>query len=249
MIKVALALFPFMEDLKKDLKGTLKKIKNIGYEGVELAYGLNFDPQVLCNELKASELELVGWHIDKSYISEELFEVMVHYMKTVGNKRLIIPWLPDSCTETEADWKRTAKEFNELSCRLSKYGMYLGYHNHQKEFTRNETGYAFDVFCQNTNPDILIQLDVGNMLSAGAAPEAFLSKYPNRFQTIHIKPYSLETGFRTMIGQDSIDYKKVIENSREAGTEWFVIEYESSSKYNKYDGVALCLKEFKKFKL
>lgn len=240
-MKIALALFPFLKDLSNDLEGTLNKIKDMGYQGVEFALGLKYNPDRLREALQKANLELVGWHIDKSYLDEDLFESTVYYMKAVGNSRLIIPWLPDTCTDSMDSWKKTAEEFNNLGNRLQEHGIKIGYHNHQKEFVRTDTGYLFDGFCENTNENIILQLDIGNMLSAGAAPEVFLEKYPDRFQTIHIKPYSLHTGFDTMIGMDSINYHKIIENCESiSGTEWVIVEYEVSTVYDSYEGAAKC---------
>ena len=245
MKKIALALFPFMEDLNTDLEGTLKQIKQLGYDGVEFAFGLQYEPKRLRNALEEAGLSLVGWHIDKSYINNEFFEAVVHYMLTVENHRLVIPWIPDSATESKEAWEKTAEEFNYLAEKLSERGILLGYHNHQKEFKRVDSEYLFDTFCKKTTDKVFLQLDIGNMLSAGASPEAFLRKYPGRFNTIHIKPYSLENGFCTMIGEDSIDYDEVIKISEQNGTEWFIVEYELSSLYGRYEGAQKCLENLK----
>lgn len=243
MSKIALALFPFIEDLSRDLLGTLTKIKEMGYEGVEFAVGFSHDVHELVDALNKTGLEVAGWHIQKHYLNDEFLYSTIHYMQTLKNSRLIIPNLPYEDTSTEEAWARTAGEFNRLGRKLSNYGMKIGYHNHQEEFARTDYGYVFDAFCSNIEKDIIIQLDVGNMLSAGAAPESFLRKYPYQFNTVHIKPYSLETGFNTVLGEDSLDYQSIIKNA--IGTEWFIIEYESKLLFNNFDGAQSCLTHFK----
>ncbi|WP_060818904.1 sugar phosphate isomerase/epimerase family protein [Paenibacillus riograndensis] len=247
MSKLALALFPFNGYLSSDLLGTLTLIKEMGYEGVEFAGGFSHDVDELVDALKRTGLEVVGWHVQKHYLNNEFLQSTIHYMQTLQNGRLIIPNLPPDDTNTTDAWARTAGEFNELSRKLSHYGMRIGYHNHQEEFRRTDHGYLFDTFCSSIDEDVIIQLDVGNMLSAGACPESFLKKYPNHFNTVHIKPYSLESGFNTVLGEDSLNYSSIIKICQEtAGTEWFIIEYESQLLFNSFEGAENCLSNFKK---
>lgn len=243
--KIALALFPFIDELKKDLIGTLLKIKLMGYDGVEFAGGLYYDPIELKNALDQTGLEIVGWHTNKYFLSDDLIGATLNYMNLIGNKNIVIPCLPEEDTENKEKWIKTSFEFNNLSQKLKAYNKRIGYHNHTKEFKKVDGKYMLDIFCENIDREVFIQLDIGNMMSCGEIPEKFLSKYPNRFKTIHVKPYSLKNKFATVVGEDDINYKSIInECISNGGTEWFIIEYENEEIYDKYTGAEICKQKF-----
>src|ERR1700728_3962843 len=88
---------------------------------------------------------------------------------------------------TEDDVKKAAA-FNEWGVKIKAAGIQFGYHPHGFEFVHTPTQTLFDVLAAETKPDLVtFELDTFWFAIAGADPAAFLERYPNRFQLLHLK--------------------------------------------------------------
>ncbi|MEI6579274.1 MAG: TIM barrel protein [Eubacteriales bacterium] len=237
----ALELYSVRNDLTNDFEGTLKAVKAIGYEGVEFAGDYVHSAEKVAAVINEIGLQCCGWHTPWSYVQDDKLDDTILYNKTIGNRYVIVPGLPHKCTYTIRAWKATAQKFNILAEKLAAHDLILGYHNHSSEFRAKGGIVPYDVFFENTNKEIVMQLDNGNAMSGGADVCALIKRYPGRAQTVHVKPYSLSTGFDTMIGEDDIPLPEFMKLCDEVGgTKWYIVEYESEKLHAPLTGVKLC---------
>ena len=242
----ALELYSVRHDLTNDFEGTLKAVKAMGYEAVEFAGDYVHRAEKVAAALKDTGLQCCGWHTPWSYVQDDKLDATIAYNKTVGNRYVIIPGLPVTCTYSIKAWKATAAKFNALAEKLAAHDLILGYHNHSSEFVKKRGQVPYDVFFSNTNKDIVMQLDNGNAMSGGADVCALIKRYPGRVQTVHIKPYSKTDGFDTMIGEDDIPLPEFMKLCDEVGgTKWYIVEYESEALHTPLAGVQMCLEKLK----
>lgn len=251
-IPVGLELYSVRKTLAQDLEGTLDAVKGFGYDAVEFAGKPQYDAPRVAAALKASGLYCSSWHVpyDSLLTTEERFNETVEYHQTVGNKYLVIPYLPPDWMNSLEAIKKTAEKLNALSEKLAKYGMYTGYHNHTKEFTKLPDAdlTVWSAIREYTNDNFIMQIDTGNALAGNADLNDELSKAAGRSQIVHIKPYSREKGFATMIGnpEDDNNYNFILNFCKEkGGTFIYIIEYECETLYTDMQGVELCIKAFK----
>jgi len=172
----------------------------------------------------------------------------ITYNKIIGNAELTVPGLPGEMTGSKAAWLETAKLFNDVAAKLAPYGMRLSYHNHGEEFKTMEGDLPIRHLMDNTCPCIGLQLDNGNAFSAGADTDVYdpITRYPGRVRTIHHKPYSVEKGFATMIGEDDIDWARFFALcDKHQNVDWHIVEYEDE-KYSQLEGIEICLKALRK---
>ena len=248
MRRYAVELFSVRDELRKDLWGTLRKIKSMGYEGVEFFWQFTRTAQELKAALDDTGLVCCGWHTPWDYLTDSSLMAVISYNKIIGNTDIVVPALPEECTNSKAAWIETATKFNAIAEMLAGYGMHLGYHNHNAEFKNLEGDIPFHYFYDNTR-NVGMQLDNGNAWSAGPETDIYdpLVRYPYRAKTLHLKPYSLKTGYATMIGEDDIDWGRFFTLSdKHQNVEWYIIEYECESLYSQIDGIDACLKALKK---
>ncbi len=178
------------------------------------------------------------------------------YFKAIGNKNIIIPGLPAGMLATKDSCVQTAKKFNVIAAELAKHDMRIGYHNHESElpYFHGTADCPYTVFFDNTDPSVIVQMDNGNALCGrGAGVLSLVRRYPNRYTTVHLKPYSFEKGaiehaegFETMIGEDDIPWMDFMNLCKTVGrTEWFIVEYESEKMYSELEGVERNLRALK----
>ena len=193
-IPIALQLYSVRQDCERDLSGTLKAVAEMGYEGVEFAgyYGRSAkELRVMLDDLG---LAVAGTHISLDTLLGDRLAETVAFNRTLGNRFLIVPGLPEQYRNSRDAWRKTADVFNEIAAKLKPHGMRTGYHNHAIEFTPMDGGLPWDTIFGNTSDDVVMQIDLGNALRGGADPVPFIERYPGRAVTVHLKSYSKELG-------------------------------------------------------
>ena len=84
-----------------------------------------------------------------------------------------------------------------------------------------------------------MQVDTGNALHGGANVVPFVSKYPGRALTVHLKEYS-KTNDKALIGEGDVDWASAFKLCETAGaTEWYIVEQESYA-YAPMECIARC---------
>ena len=251
-IAISLELYSVRKALTADLEGTLKKVKSYGYEAVEFAGTPAFTAQRYAAALKEASLWCSGWHwsYQPFFGTDEEFEETVKFHKEVGNKNIIISWMPDAMLDSYDSVCKTAEKLNAASTRLAAHGMRTGYHNHSAEFkVLPENGQTiWSTLREKTVPDFIMQIDTGNAMSGGADVNAEIMASEGRTQIVHLKPYSMKTGYETIIGDlgDDIDYNTILSFCKEKGRiEVYVIEYECEALFSELEGVRICIENLK----
>lgn len=234
-VPIGLQLYSVREDCKNDLPGTLEKVAKMGYEGVEFAGYYDYSACDLRKMLDDNGLTCCGSHLGINAFLGDEFAKTAEFNAILGNPYLICPGLPGEYTASRDAWKKTADLFDELSAKARLVNAWVGYHNHHTEFTALDGEMPWDTFFGNTPQDVVMQLDTGNALHGGADVTPFITRYPGRALTVHLKPYSTEAakqgehaGFRPLIGDDSVPWETIFNLSETiGGTRWYIVEYES----------------------
>ena len=82
-------------------------------------------------------------------------------------------------------------------------------------------------------------------MHGGADAVPFLEQYPGRATTVHLKEYS-PTDEKALIGDGDIPWTRIFELCEtSAGTEWYIVEYESDA-YMPLECIDRCLQNLRK---
>jgi sugar phosphate isomerase/epimerase len=244
-IPVGLQLYSVREDCAKDLPRVLSEVAKMGYVGVEFAGYYHYSAQDLRKLLDDNGLKCCGTHTGINTLLGDELPRTIEFNLTIGNKYLIVPGLPESYRHSRAAWQKTAELFNELADKVKPHGCRVGYHNHAIEFQPLDGELPWDTFFGNTKPEVIMQLDTGNALHGGADPLPYLSKYPGRAITVHLKEFSA-TNDKALLGEGDVKWQQVFEACETVGgTEWYIVEQESYA-YPPMECVAKCLENLRK---
>jgi len=232
-IPVGVQLYSVRDDCARDLPGTLAAIQKMGYAGVEFAGYYDYSARDLNHILRDLDLKCCGAHIGLDQLLEDALPRTVDFHLELGNRYLVVPWIPEGRRSSAAAWQATAETFNAIADRLKPFGLLTGYHNHSEEFMPLEGKTGFDWFFGSTVQDVIMQLDIGNALhgiaqsGSGVSPLDILRRYPGRAVTIHYKEYSANNP-DALLGQGDVPWKEVQAILESQGlTQWTIIEQES----------------------
>ncbi len=245
---IGLQLYSVREDCKRDLQGTIAAVAKMGYKGVEFAGYYDRTAKQLRKMLDDNGLVCCGTHTGLDTLLGDNLRRTIEFNKTLGNKYLIVPGLPEKYRTSRRAWLDTAKLFNELAEKVKPHEMLVGYHNHSIEFTAMDGELPWDTFYGNTRKDVIMQIDVGNAIHGGADPLPYLYKYPGRAITVHVKEFS-KTNKKALIGEGDVNWKAFFALCKALGqTEWYIVEQESYA-YPPLECVQRCLRNLRKMKL
>jgi sugar phosphate isomerase/epimerase len=223
-IPVGVQLYSVRREAAKDLPATLEAIGKMGYKGVEFAgyYGWEAKPKELRNLLDANGLKCCGTHTGLETVTGDKLEATAELHAILGNTFLIVPSLQAAGAPA---WLDMAKRFNEIAARAKELGMRVGYHAHAGDFSKLGDTTSWEIFFDNTGPDVIMQNDTGNCLDGGGDPVAILKKYPGRSASVHLKEHGGPEA--AVIGQGVIPWADVFEVCETTGgTAWYVVEHE-----------------------
>lgn len=224
-IPIGLELYSVRMELPKDFTGVIEAIGKMGYDGVEFAGYHLWDkkPAELRKLLDDNGLKCCGTHTPLVTLEGDNLKKTADLHHTLGNKFLICPSLG---AKDAAGWKFLAGKFNDIAARAKELGMLVGYHSHAGDYKKFDGKTSWEIFFDNTDADVVHQLDTGNTLDGGADPLTLIKKYPGRTKTTHIKEHGGAAG--APVGEGTIDWKPLLEAFETVGgTEWYIIEHET----------------------
>ena len=240
-IPIGLQLYSVRDDCARDLPGVLKAVAGMGYAGVEFAGYYGRTAEELRLMLDDNGLVCCGTHTGLDTVLGDEMERTAAFNQTLGNPYLIVPGLPRERVGSAEAWRETARLFDGAAQQAEALGMRVGYHNHSEEFQPVEGGeLPWDIFFGHTRPEVVMQVDTGNMMHGGAAPAPFLERYPGRALTVHLKEYSA-TDPNALLGAGDVPWAEIFRLCESVGgTQWYIVEQESYA-YPPLECVDRCL--------
>jgi len=245
-IPLGLELWSVRQLCEKELPRVLQAVAKMGYDAVELAHSYyGYDAAAWRKLLDDNGLKSCGMHMGLPALQGEAFQKTVDIHKVIGTPYLIIASLPHKSLASLQAIIETGKQFNDLSKKLAPHGMKIGYHCHGGDFAKVDGRTAWELFGENTNPDVLLQLDIGNCLGGGGDPVAMLKKFPGRSVSIHIKDHGGKPG--AVFGEGAVNWKEVFEICETiGGTKRYIIEEEGRAGQQALDDVRRAIQNFRK---
>lgn len=245
-IKLGLQLYSVREAFAEDPIKTLKRVKEMGYTGVEFPMGAITDANegltdqsaaFYKNALEEIGLECYGILASWRHLQPDTIQETIKFNKEVGSSFLVIGSVPTELVSNIDDAKKEIAYMRELHKMLNAEGIVTGYHNHDSDFFNVVEGKTFfeHVF-DNTPEDFVMLLDTGNARAGGFDSIELLKKYPGRSPFFHIKGHSDKDGYLACIGQDDFDWEKVIDCAINiGGAKVFDIEFGQRGDYDPFE--------------
>lgn len=222
------------------------KIKEIGYDGVELVFDDNyFDPTKKSREeikkfaddfvLEGLEIPSVAtgvfWKYNLGSNDESTRKKGIEYGKAgirmanaVGAKSiLVVPAVASPAIPYEKVYENSVRSIKELGSYAKDFGVTVAIENVWNKFLYSPM--EFKKFIQDVGLDnVKVYLDVANLMAI-AYPENWIHTLKGMISNVHAKDFDVNvgniTGFRHLL-KGSVDWKKVAKLLSEAGFNGFL---------------------------
>ncbi len=242
-LNVGLELYSLREDMKRDVPGTLTRVRSMGFRTVEVPglYGLTSREFRLA--LDKAGLKATAFVAQYDRLEKDMPQVQQD-LRTLGARWAILPWIPHGDQFERADVDRASKAMNAWGAALESAGFKFACHPHGYEFRPAPEGTLFDVLAASTHPGVVsFQLDTFWIVRPGQDCVKLMKRYPDRFRLLHLKDLrqGAETGSLTgqapeadsvVLGDGVVPWKDVLRLAREQKVEAYYIEDESQDAAN-----------------
>lgn len=248
--QLGMQLWTVNAELDKDVPGTLKAVKDLGYELIETAgvrgeSAASYRKQIEDAGLKIRAAHTNMWKLINGFDQEVADAVAMGAEWLVASSPMpganFDPkkdWVVAMTEAMSADqWKVNADHMAVMAPKVKAAGLKFAYHNHPMEFKDlggGQTGQ--DILVSAAGPDLLrLELDIGWVAVAGLDPAATIRKYADRVDLLHIKDMVQDAaepaGWRSVeVGAGVVDWKAVFTAAKEVGVKTWFVEQEAPYK-------------------
>ena len=235
---LAVQLYTIRDAISRDLKGSLKRLADIGFKTVETA----FWPKDVSVKMAAAALKEYGLKVSSCHIdipTKDNITSLVNTAKAYNCKNIIWHGWPEDKRYSSLEGTRELVKIYKESNKLAKdNGLHFGLHNHWWEY-RNHVGgkLVYEILNEELDEDIFFETDIYWVKVAGQDPATILKKLKNRIRLIHMKDgpavfseklISDNPDPMTPVGQGTLDIPAIV-NACSDNVQWMVIELDKSA--------------------
>ena len=238
-----------LENTPENFENVMVQVKEMGYDGVELAGLYDIEPAKIKAILDKVGLIPISAHVPFVDMVDDIDKVIADY-SIIGVKFLVMPYMAEEYRPINPEgFESFLPLLKEIGAKINAAGMTFLYHNHDFEFVKLASGeYGYDkMFAEVPKESLQCELDTCWCDVATGNSTGFLKKYAGRMPIVHLKDYikkgnpkgmykligieEEETaeeddsyfGFRP-VGFGQMIWEPILEESLAAGAGWVVVE-------------------------
>ncbi|WP_245856145.1 sugar phosphate isomerase/epimerase family protein [Paenibacillus rigui] len=246
-MQIAAQLYTLREHLKtpEDIAATLKKVKQIGYNAVQVSGVGPIDNQALKDLADQEQLTICATHIPFSDLTDKLDEVIAKH-QLWGCKYVGLGGLPQEYRASREGYSSFAKLATDIGRKLKEAGLTFIYHNHDFEFVKFDGKTGMDILLEETDPSTVdFELDVYWVQAGGADPAEWIRKVEGRMKVVHLKDM-IVTGPReprfAEVGEGNMNFTRILEACEDIGVEWAAVEQDQTYERDPFESLAISLR-------
>lgn len=230
--QIAAQLYTLREHLKtpSDIAASLKKVKAIGFDAVQLSGLGPIDELELKKMLDGEGLVCCATHEPGVKICDEV-DAVIERLAKLGCTHTAYPY-PHTNPRTFAETVALAEKLQAAALKMAKAGQVLAYHNHACEFERFEGKLILDIIYDHA-PALQAELDTFWVQAGGCNPVDWIKKFKaGRQDLIHFKDFGIIANERVMrpVGYGNLDWKSIVPAAEASGVKYFIIEQDVCQK-------------------
>jgi len=220
MNKLGLQMYTVRELLSADTRGTIEKVKKIGYNSIQLAGNLELMEKtaIIAKELDIHVIGIMSNINNCEEKSEKLFEICrICNATDIGIGTGAVTY------DEVMEFVEHANSFAETA---AKEGITVSYHNHSHEFMKTEAGKTVMQLYSENLKCINFMLDTYWIQHGGADIRKTIEDFKGRVKILHLKDMIRVHEGQTFapVGSGNLYFEGIIETAKKCGIENFYIE-------------------------
>ncbi|CAH1191459.1 hypothetical protein PAECIP111892_00649 [Paenibacillus auburnensis] len=230
------------------LREAFQKLKDIGYQAVQISGIGKIDPQLVKQYADEAGLVICATHVSWDRLVNDL-EALAAEHKLWNCKYIGLGALPVEYQNSLEGYRTFARLASDIARTLQQeHGLQFIYHNHDFEFERVDGVPGVEVLLKESDVNALgFELDLYWVQAGGGSPVDWIRKVQGRMQVVHLKDMAVVDRKQVFaeIGEGNMNYEDIIKACRETGVEWYVVEQDVCRR-NPFESLAISLNYLQK---
>jgi sugar phosphate isomerase/epimerase len=230
-----------------DIASTLKRVKQIGYDGVQLSALGPIDPRELKKILDNEGLTVTATHTPLDRMEKEPQRVIEDHQIWNCNYTALGGFFPKEAVTQ--DWINFATRMNNIVQQYDASPLRVGYHNHSHELARFDGRSGLDIFLEHFSKNIWMEIDTYWIAHGGGDPAAWIRKVSGRIPCVHLKDMGIKldrTQFMAEVGEGNLNWPEILRACKDAQVEHLLVEQDICYR-DPFQSLAISLKNLKEW--
>lgn len=240
---IAAQLYTLRDFLKTpgDIAATLKKVKAIGYDAVQLSGLGPIIPGELAAILRGEGLTAAATHVSVDGVLHDL-PALIDEHNLWGCKNVAIGGLPAEYRHG-AGYVEFAAVASDIARKLAAAGLTFSYHNHSFELEKFNSNTGLALLYDAADPLVLAEIDTYWIQHGGGDPAAWIDRVRGRMVIVHFKDMVFLNGGPAMaeVGEGNLNWPRIIQACRDCGVQWYAVEQDVCQR-DPFDSLAISLR-------
>ncbi len=236
MPKLIAQMYSLRKEFEKDYDETLRKVKEIGFDGVQLDGMRGNEVEEVAQAVKKYELSVDSMHIKHQRFINDI-DGIIEECKLFNCNEVYCKYIEDEF-QNDPGYKFTKYVLDKAFIQLKEAGIMMGLHSPEYDFTTEVDGqWVMDYICEEKEAIAIYPEPDTYWLSVGGInPMTYISKYPGRVKTIHCKDIDLSKDVMDMkenlreCGKGDVDFKSILAWGIKNKVRAFAIEQDYSKQ-------------------
>jgi len=234
-----------------DIRSTMERVRQLGYEAVQLSGLGPIDPGELQTIVAGEGLKVAATHIAYERIVDEP-QAVIDEHKLWGCRHVAIGGLPQTYRNAEG-FARFARDASAAARCLIDAGLTFSYHNHSFELERvgasRQTG--LEILVEESDPEVFsFEVDTYWIQHGGGNPVSWLRRLRDRMRIVHLKDMEMR-GMEQLfaeVGEGNLEWPEILRACAEADIEWYLIEQDRCQR-DPFESLGISLDNLRKMGL
>jgi len=224
---VALQLYTVRELLGEDFEGTVRRVAEMGYIGVEPYTGMPCGLSEAADLFRELDLQTFNSHVP--FPDEANKDAVLEIAEAFDLPSVTIAMLSPDEFETIDSIKRTCENLNRAGEFAGANNLSLHYHNHWWEYKQINGAATLDVILEELDEGVGLQIDTYWVQVGGEDAVEVVKKVGARAPLIHLKDGWLEPhGDMAAVGHGLMNVPGIV-NATDQTADWYIVEQDRSN--------------------
>lgn len=230
-----------------DIARTLRKVRQIGYEAVQLSALGPIETAELKRILDGEGLAVAATHVPWSRLRDET-QAVIDEHHLLGCRYVAVGSMPAEYREAGAEgYARFAREASAVARQLKAAGLVFSYHNHSFELERFGGRTGLEILYSEGDPELFTAaIDTYWIQHGGGDPADWIRRLKGRVPLVHLKDMAIRGGEQVMaeVGEGNLNWPAILAACREAGVVWYLVEQDVCPR-DPFESLAISLRNLK----
>ncbi len=241
---ISLQFYTIRDAFSADPLGTLERVAQIGYPGIEIGGYGNKNRDALVAKINDLGLTVTGAHAGVEPLQSD-FAGVVAENRALANKNIIVPYLGEQYRGSLETLRQTGELLESLAKKAADEGFTLSYHNHDFELSEQHDGKtALEIIFEAAPQYLQSELDVYWVKKGGKDPVEFINKFADKLSLLHVKDVMPDGSFGE-VGEGILDWPAIFAAAAKTDVIHYVVEQDQCPG-DPFDSIATSFNNLKK---